>query len=31
VDPKNFFSPEEIAKAKSRMHGWVEVLARTGQ
>jgi 4-hydroxy-3-polyprenylbenzoate decarboxylase len=31
VDPKKFFSAEEIAKAKSRMRGWVEVLARTGQ
>jgi hypothetical protein len=31
VDPKKFFSAEEIARAKSRMRGWVEVLARTGQ
>jgi len=31
VDPKKFFPADEIAKAKSRMHGWVEVLARTGQ
>jgi hypothetical protein len=26
-----FFSPEQIAKSKARMRGWVEVLARTGQ
>jgi 4-hydroxy-3-polyprenylbenzoate decarboxylase len=31
VDPKKFFSDADIAKAKQRMRGWVEVLARTGR
>lgn len=31
VQPGDFFSPEDIAKAKSRMHGWVMSLARTGR
>ena len=31
VDPLKFFSPAELSKAKERMHGWVEVLARTGR
>ena len=31
VDPKKFFSDADIAKAKERMRGWVEVLARTGR
>jgi gallate decarboxylase subunit C len=31
VDPQRFFSGEELAKAKARMKGWVEVLARTGR
>src|SRR5919199_1642565 len=31
VDPKKFFSNEDIARAKARMRGWVEVLARTGR
>ncbi|HEV8347511.1 MAG TPA: hypothetical protein VGQ16_13110, partial [Vicinamibacterales bacterium] len=31
VDPKKFFKAEDIARAKARMKGWVEVLARTGQ
>jgi gallate decarboxylase subunit C len=31
VDPRKFFSDVDIARAKSRMRGWVEVLARTGR
>ena len=31
VDPLKFFSQAELDRAKERMHGWVEVLARTGQ
>jgi 4-hydroxy-3-polyprenylbenzoate decarboxylase len=31
VDPYKFFSPAEVAKARERMKGWVEVLARTGR
>jgi 4-hydroxy-3-polyprenylbenzoate decarboxylase len=31
VDPKKFFSPADIEKARERMRGWVEVLARTGR
>jgi len=31
VDPQRFFSQSEIARAKGRMRGWVEVLARTGR
>jgi gallate decarboxylase subunit C len=31
VDPLKFFSASDIAKAKERMRGWVEVLARTGR
>ena len=31
VSPSKFFSAEEIARAKKRMNGWVEVLARTGR
>ena len=31
VDPRKFFSDDEIARAKQRMSGWVEVLARTGR
>jgi len=31
VDLKKWFSDAEIAKGKSIMHGWVEVLARTGR
>jgi UbiD family decarboxylase len=31
VDPRRWFSEEQIARAKSRMKGWVEVLARTGR
>ncbi len=31
VDPNRFFSPADIAKARERMKGWVEVLARTGR
>src|SRR5712691_4903947 len=31
VDPFKFFSPAEVARAKERMRGWVEVLARTGR
>ena len=31
VEPRRFFSDADIARAKSRMHGWVEVLARTGR
>ena len=31
VDPEKFFSPASIERAKQRMHGWVEVLARTGR
>jgi gallate decarboxylase subunit C len=31
VDPHKFFSPAEVAKARERMRGWVEVLARTGR
>src|SRR5439155_651596 len=29
VDPLKFFSQSELDRAKERMHGWVEVLART--
>ena len=31
VDPKKFFSQSDIDRAKQRMRGWVEVLARTGR
>ena len=31
VDPADFFTPEQIANAKSRMHGWLVSLARTGR
>ncbi len=31
VDPLKFFSQAELDRAKERMHGWVEVLARTGR
>ena len=31
VDLKNFFTDKDIANAKSRMHGWVHSLARTGR
>ncbi|MDH3547156.1 MAG: UbiD family decarboxylase [Gammaproteobacteria bacterium] len=31
VDPADFFSAEDIANAKSRMHGWLLSLARTGR
>ena len=31
VDPGKFFSQAEIERAKQRMRGWVEVLARTGR
>jgi 4-hydroxy-3-polyprenylbenzoate decarboxylase len=31
VDPRKYFSDADIARAKQRMHGWVEVLARTGR
>ena len=31
VDPKKFFTPKDLANAKSRMHGWVHSLARTGR
>ncbi len=31
VDPANWFSSEELNQARSKMHGWVEVLARTGR
>src|SRR6266852_1856936 len=31
VDPAKFFSPSELERAKQRMRGWVEVLARTGR
>lgn len=31
VDPLKFFTPAEVSKAKERMKGWVEVLARTGR
>jgi gallate decarboxylase subunit C len=31
VDPAKFFPAEDIARAKARMKGWVEVLARTGR
>ena len=31
VDPSKFFSQSEIERAKQRMRGWVEVLARTGR
>ncbi len=30
VDPRDFFSDGDIANAKARMKGWVEVLSRTG-
>jgi UbiD family decarboxylase len=31
VSPSKFFSDDEIAHAKKRMRGWVEVLSRTGR
>jgi 4-hydroxy-3-polyprenylbenzoate decarboxylase len=31
VDPYKFFSSDEVAKAKERVRGWMEVLARTGR
>jgi len=31
VDLKKWFTEDEIERAKSRMHGWVESLARTGR
>jgi hypothetical protein len=31
VNPEKFFSKEDIASAKGRMHGWVHSLARTGR
>lgn len=31
VDPKDFFAEADIEKAKARMKGWVEVLARSGR
>ncbi len=31
VDPVKFFSPSDLEKARQRMKGWVEVLARTGR
>ena len=31
VDPFKFFTPAQVSKAKERMRGWVEVLARTGR
>jgi 4-hydroxy-3-polyprenylbenzoate decarboxylase len=31
VDLLKFFSQSDVERAKQRMHGWVEVLARTGQ
>ena len=31
VNPAKFFSQSEIERAKQRMRGWVEVLARTGR
>jgi 4-hydroxy-3-polyprenylbenzoate decarboxylase len=31
VKPEKFFSAQDIANARSRMHGWVHSLARTGR
>jgi len=31
VQPEKFFSKKDIENAKSRMHGWVHSLARTGR
>jgi UbiD family decarboxylase len=31
VDPAKFFSQSELERARQRMRGWVEVLARTGR
>jgi UbiD family decarboxylase len=31
VDPRRWFRDEQIALARSRMRGWVELLARTGR
>jgi len=31
VDPADFFTPEQVANAESRMHGWLVSLARTGR
>jgi 4-hydroxy-3-polyprenylbenzoate decarboxylase len=31
VKPEDFFSDEQIENARSRMHGWVHSLARTGR
>lgn len=31
VKAENFFTPEQIANAKSRMHGWVLSLSKTGR
>jgi 4-hydroxy-3-polyprenylbenzoate decarboxylase len=30
VNPADFFAEEDLARAKTRMRGWVEILARTG-
>jgi hypothetical protein len=31
VNPEDFFSKEDVANVKKRMHGWVNSLARTGR
>ena len=31
VDPRRFFGEAELAQAKQRVRGWMEVLARTGR
>ncbi len=31
VDPRKYFSQSDLDRAKQRMRGWVEVLARTGR
>jgi 4-hydroxy-3-polyprenylbenzoate decarboxylase len=31
IELKNWFNEKDIQNAKSRMHGWVHSLARTGR
>jgi hypothetical protein len=31
VDLKKWFGEQDLARAQAQMHGWVEVLARTGR
>ena len=31
VDPQDFFTDDQLANARARMHGWVRSLAETGR